>query len=76
MSSSRNMYSGVLTLVWYDVRMKIRRLLLELSLSFSFNPTRQKANGSFYFILMYLLAEQSSLVCKCELSDRCDKKFN
>lgn len=31
---------------------------------------------SFRFILMYLLAEQSSLVCKCELSDRCDKKFH
>lgn len=72
------MYSSVLALVCDDsVWIKIRRLL-SLNYPYHFPSTSLDKTGkcSFYFILMYLLAEQSSLVCKCELSDRCDKKFN
>lgn len=55
------------------------RLLLSLNRRPHHSPSASPDTGVkdfLYFSLTYLLAEQSFLVCKCELSDRCDKMFN
>lgn len=59
-------YSSVLPLWWSLVGSRgEENALPELQ-------THQTKSERFLFILLYLLAEQSSLVCKCELSDRCE----